>query len=338
MDRKDRLMQGMTRDMAGIEVAPWLAPIAPRRDGWNVRIVDVFDTETLRQRGAADSEQNWRDMSVLEEVDFVGSATEIAALVPADLHGRIDWIVSSHNFEHLPNPIKFLQGCEAILAPGGALTMAVPDKRGCFDVFRPLTETADWIEAFFEDRRRPSPRTLMSSRSSFAGRPDPDGISHAFFIGEPAGALRLERDLAPNFAFWRDGMQGEAYEDAHVTVMTPASLELLLLDARQLGLVGLDLEWVHENGDFEFYLRLRKPADGARAALPDDAAFREARTALMRRILVEQAVHAPRVPVPVPMAPVVNTVPAPWSKRFARRLRSLSRRMRGKPERSHPAH
>ncbi|OIQ69749.1 ubiquinone biosynthesis O-methyltransferase [mine drainage metagenome] len=114
-----------------------------------MRILDVFDRETLQKRGAADMQQNWRDMSLLDEVDYVGSATEVASLVPTELHGTFDYIVSSHNFEHLPNPIKFLQGCASLLKPGGLITMAVPDHRACFDYFRPHTVIGDWLEAYF---------------------------------------------------------------------------------------------------------------------------------------------------------------------------------------------
>lgn len=322
MNRVDRLMQGMTKDMLGIEVAPWLAAIAPRRDGWNLRILDVFDTETLKARGQADPQQAWRDISKLEEVDFVGSATEIAALVPPDLHGAIDYIVSSHNFEHLPNPIKFLQGCEAILVPGGALTMAVPDKRGCFDVFRPLTELGDWIEAMREDRRRPSPRQVFSKHGSFAGclGRTADDTRHSFRIGERAERMAVMGDLFEQYDIWCKSTPDDDYQDAHCTVMTPASLQLLLLEARQLGLIGLDLEWIDESGDFEFYLRLRKPGQGASFTAMDADTLRAERTKLLQRILVEQAAH------------VVGPRPLPWPKRASRHLRAMGRRLRGKPD------
>ena len=51
---------------------------------------------------------------MIEEVDLVGSCTHIGKLVRARGEaGKFDYIVSSRNFEHLPNPIRFLQGCAA---------------------------------------------------------------------------------------------------------------------------------------------------------------------------------------------------------------------------------
>ena len=91
---------------------------------------------------------------MIEDVDLVGSSTHIGELVRARGEaGTFDYVVSSHNFEHLPNPIRFLQGCAEALRPGGILSMAIPDRRACFDYFRPVTRLSDWIQAFVEDRK-----------------------------------------------------------------------------------------------------------------------------------------------------------------------------------------
>ena len=252
MDRTKIILEGIGKEALGIEVAPWLAPVAARRDGYNVRIIDVFDTETLRSRGPADPHQADRDLGLLEEVDWVGSATEIATLVPADLHGKIDYIVSSHNFEHLANPIKFLNGCATVLRPGGILTMAVPDRRGCFDFFRPHTVIGDWIEAFREDRQRPTPRQVFDSKSMSAELRRGDETFHAFHLGENARDIGVTGKLLPQFAVWEAARPADEYTDAHCTVMTPGSLELLLFEARALGLITLETVSLRETDTFEF--------------------------------------------------------------------------------------
>ena len=74
-------------------------------------------------------------------------------------------MISSHNFEHSPNPIRFLQGCGKVLKPGGVLSMALPDKRACFDYFRPHTTLGQWLEAFFAERERPTPAQVFDQDS-----------------------------------------------------------------------------------------------------------------------------------------------------------------------------
>ena len=171
MDRKSIILRGISKSHRGIEVAPWFAPIAPKREGYQCLSLDVFDTATLRTRGAANPEIGEGRVHEIEDVDLVGSATEIASLVTAKREaGTFDYVVSSHNFEHLPNPIRFLQGCQTVLKRGGVLSMALPDRRACFDYFRPVTTTAEWIEAFTQDRRAPTPAGRRTGRACRGAR------------------------------------------------------------------------------------------------------------------------------------------------------------------------
>ena len=121
MTRNEQILRGLNKSMRGLEIAPYFSPLAPKRDGYNCTTLDVFDREELVRRAAADPNIPEEGLGRIEPVDFVGSATEIADLVPSPEHGAFDYIVSSHNFEHLPNPIRFLQGCERLLKPSGIL-------------------------------------------------------------------------------------------------------------------------------------------------------------------------------------------------------------------------
>ena len=79
MDRKVAIRQGIEKSYKGVEVAPWFSPIAPKRQGYNCLVLDVFDTPTLVAK--ANAEPSIPDESVpdIESVDFVGNAIDIAA-------------------------------------------------------------------------------------------------------------------------------------------------------------------------------------------------------------------------------------------------------------------
>ena len=143
MDRNEGVLKYITREQRGIEIGPFHNPLVPRRLGYRPVIVDVFDKETLRARALGDPNIPKDSIELIEEVDIVGSCTDLADLIRSkyDL-GSFDYVVSSHNFEHLPDPIRFLRSCEMVLRPGGFLSMAVPDRRACFDYFRPVTTSA----------------------------------------------------------------------------------------------------------------------------------------------------------------------------------------------------
>lgn len=47
---------------------------------------------------------------------------------------RFNWTVSSHVMEHVPDPIGWLSEIFEVLKPGAVLSLALPDKKFCFDV------------------------------------------------------------------------------------------------------------------------------------------------------------------------------------------------------------
>ena len=59
-----------------------------------------------------------------------------------------DFVLSSHNIEHMANPLKALDEWTRVLKDGGLLLLVVPDKNGTFDHNRPLTSLKHLIDDF----------------------------------------------------------------------------------------------------------------------------------------------------------------------------------------------
>lgn len=321
MDRMARILRGIDKSMLGIEVAPWFAPIASKATGYNVRILDVFDRDALLARAKVDPNLIDRDMGLLEDVDYVGSATEIATIIPPKDLGTFDYIVSSHNFEHLPNPIKFLQGCEKVLKPGGILSIVVPDRRGCFDYFRPNTQLGDWLDAHAANRDRPTQRQVFDLKSQTAFYQRSKEEAGAFTIGTDREQIKISSDLAECYQQYFLDPDDNGYHDAHCTVMTPASLELLLTEIIYLGFVNFEIEEISGTTRFEFFVRLR--FSGPRPT-PTAAEFRAQRAKLMRRVLGD---YVPQVAPGFTATQVRRRL-----KPLATRMRSFGRYLRGKPQ------
>ncbi len=298
MNRRDRITKHVAKAQRGIEVGPWFNGLTPKRDGYDCIVMDVFDTATLRSRAAADATISDEQAALIEDVDIAGSSVAIGDLVrERGEAGTFDYILSSHNFEHLPNPIRFLQGCAEALRPTGILSMAIPDHRYCFDYFRPLTRLSDWVQSFYDDQQRPSLAQAFEGRLAFA---------HYMANGEkrfdlspivPAGAVACDIELADEWASWASHMEkhGAAYRevehgyiDAHCSVFTPASFELLVRDCGYLGLTRFKIAEVSAEGA-EFHAHLRLAEHRSDLHPPH---YAEVRTRLLHRVRDEEAENA----------------------------------------------
>lgn len=237
-------------------------PMVAKRDGYNVHALDVFSREQL-QRNIADDP--YLSVSVeLENVDFAGSAIEIAELAPEEEHGQHDAILSSHNFEYLPNPIKFSQDCERTRKPGGKLIMAVPDARAAFDIHRPLTTVGEWLEAWLEDRERPTPKQIFEHHGlmSFSADEGPKVPCSGF---DMEGHAIFSDELQHCFDRWTGERNDDTYSDAHSTVMIRASVEAIILEIKILGLVSLERCTLRSlPGGYEFMIRVQKTTNPKR--------------------------------------------------------------------------
>lgn len=321
MDRMARILRGLDKTMLGLEIAPWFAPIAPKSTGYNVRVLDVFDRPTLLARAKLDPDLVNRDMSLVEEVDFVGSATEIGAIIPEKDLGTFDYIVSSHNFEHLANPIKFLQGCAKVLKPGGLLSIVVPDRRGCFDYFRPNTQLGDWLDAYATNRDRPLPRQVFDLKSNLSYFQDGPRKLGAFSVGETRSSVMLSGNLTEAYKkYYLDPLE-DGYHDAHCTVMTPASLEMLLTETQYLGFVDFTIEEVSATVGCEIFVRLRFGQSGQK---PTEEEFHKQRQALQHRVLQDYVLQL--IPVRSDSKRLFKTTP------LTRKIRGFGRYLRGKPD------
>jgi predicted SAM-dependent methyltransferase len=242
----------ITRDKKILEIGPLLRPMAAKRDCYNVYIVDKLDRDGLmrhyRHLGS--------DVHLIEEVDFVWEDGTLLDSIPNEHHSTFDVVFLSHVLEHVPDPLGFLKSCHSLLKPGGVISIALPDKRYCFDLFRPLSTTADWLEASRNRDAVHTRKTLFeTSITAVAKRgmiswPDKDAI-----IAEQMTFVTMSLGEAFR-TYYRKG-QSNAYIDCHAWVFTPASFALIAHECYALGVCGLSLESVTTTQNGEFFAHLQ---------------------------------------------------------------------------------
>lgn len=241
----------------GLEIGPSYNPLLPKSQGYNVETVDHASADELRQKyksmdGAADR---------IEEVDYISDGSPLTEVIGEK--ARYDFIVASHVIEHVPDLVRFLQDCQSLLKEDGTLVLAVPDKRYCFDTFRPLTSIGGVLQAYEERRTRHSTATIFDYLFHYAKRGEQD-----VWIEPDRQGLRLVHSASETMKRTEAAGASNGYTDAHAWVFVPESFAFIIDALRSLALVNfrVDKNTAYDGPTFkhEFYVVLKKslaPAD-----------------------------------------------------------------------------
>ena len=158
MNRKQKALAYVDLAGRGLEIGPSYHPLLPKSSGARVETVDhanrVELIEKYRGYGVPPGK-----IAAIENVDHIWVDGSLVDVVGE--RGAFDYILASHVIEHMVDFIGFLQDCEALLREGGALSLVVPDKRFCFDVFQPLTTVGMTVDAHRAGARVHPPGTVI---------------------------------------------------------------------------------------------------------------------------------------------------------------------------------
>lgn len=240
----------------GLEIGPSYNSVVPKREGFKVEIVDHADRETLVEK----YRPHGVNIDNIEEVDHVWNGTSYSELTG---HRKFyDWIIASHVIEHVPDMIGFAKDCEAVMRDGGVLSLAVPDKRYCFDRFRALTGVHSLIDAHMTGMRNHSPGRVADyflNVVQLSGRIAWDA-DHAF--GKSIGEIGFVHGADAAKSGITAVAESNAYLDIHAWCFTPSSFRLLIEDLYTLGFIPLREAHFHNTVGVEFFMALSTDGQG----------------------------------------------------------------------------
>lgn len=267
-----RLLASATRSELILEIGAGYNPVAPKAAGWRTHVVDHASREVLQAKYAAASV----DINAIEEVDTIWQDGSLDEALPPRLLGQADLIVASHVLEHLPDLIGFLRSASRIIRPGGRFSVAFPDRRYCFDCFKPWTTTGDLLDAHARKLNRHSIKTAFNHMAysavvegQLAWGPRPI---------TPPTLLDPFATAADTVAAFREGAE---YKDYHAWHFSPAGFELTMLELNALGLLDWRIETLAGPENFEFFILLRH---GAGECLANDTLQRRRRELLIQQL------------------------------------------------------
>lgn len=251
MSREDIVLKHINKNDLGIEIGPSISPFAPKKEGFNVHIIDHLSKEGLREKYM----DHGISLDKIEEVDFVWSGEKYT-----DLTGKKNnykWVTASHVIEHTPDFISFLNDIEELLADDGVLSLVVPDKRYYFDHFRPLTGLGQIIDAKVESRRTHTPGTLVEYPMNVVKK----GNNIAWGAGYP-GEYEFVHTREQALEWFDFSQTRDEYVDSHAWCFSINSFRIIIEDLYQLGFTRLrELDFSPCFG-CEFYITLSREETG----------------------------------------------------------------------------
>lgn len=279
----------------GLEIGPLHSTAVPKSLA-DVRYLDVFDRHALCEHYADDPGV---PTELIPDIDYVLFDGERVRSIPETVgqSASFDWVMASHVIEHVPDAIGWLDEIASITVDGGALVLAVPDRRYCFDLHRPGTSLGQMLQAHELGDRVPSIRAVYDYKRGHASVRAPD-----IWAGNPVGYENRIYTLSQVQECAARARAGE-YVDSHVWLFTPGSFVEQVIELRTLGLTAWRIESLipTRRNELEFYAVLRRlPRSGHWPAelfagephpgtMPDWVAEAAATTRELDRVRVENA-------------------------------------------------
>jgi hypothetical protein len=135
----------------------------------------------------------------------------------------------------------------------GPLSLAVPDKRYCFDRFRPLTGIGRVIDASHNPQKIYSAGTVAEYFLTVVSKG-----GHIAWDADEKGEFKLVHSLEQAKQAIRDVGERGTYLDVHEWCFTPTSFRLMMRDLFELGFIQLKELAFHPSQGSEFYIALSR--------------------------------------------------------------------------------
>ncbi|MEM9903600.1 MAG: methyltransferase domain-containing protein [Cyanobacteria bacterium P01_D01_bin.44] len=263
MSRKEIILRHINKAGCGVEIGPSHNPIAPKREGYKVHVIDHMDQAQLieKYKHHAVNTEN------IEAVDFVWQGEPYATLTGKEKY--YDWVIASHMIEHTPDLIGFLNDCDTILKDDGVIFLVVPDKRYCFDHYRPITGLAKIIDSHFHKNTIHTPGTVAEFFLNAVAKAE-----NIAWIPGTMGDYKNVHTLEQAKQGMKSVLEQSAYLDVHAWCFVPHSFRLIIHDLFCLGLIPFQEIDFCETQGHEFYITLGRTGQG----------ITQSRLALLKRV------------------------------------------------------
>jgi SAM-dependent methyltransferase len=144
------------QDKMILEVGPLAFPSMNIQKS-NIHTVDYFSKEELIENYKND--KNVDKNKICDVTYVIKDAINYNEIIPKIFDGCF----SSHNIEHVPCLITFLNNISSILKDNSYFFLCIPDYRYCFDHFRNPSHIFEVLDSFYNKQNKPSAISHLES-------------------------------------------------------------------------------------------------------------------------------------------------------------------------------
>ncbi len=243
-----------------LEIGPLCFPLS---NGQNKKTLDYFTTDELKENYKNDKNV---DIEKIVSIDYCIKDVEKYSDV---IDITFDYCISSHNIEHTPCMITFLNNVSSVLKKDGLFFLAIPDYRFCFDHFRNPTTILDVLNAYYTKRKMPDPLNILENKFMLTHNFSIDHWNEYkksytnMFVGinNYESFLNNKKDeIINNIEAIKNIIGNKKYIDSHCWKLTPFIFSYIIDILNKTGLINLSICRLYNTlkNSNEFYTILKK--------------------------------------------------------------------------------
>lgn len=247
-----------------LEIGPLAYPCMPVNQP-NVHTVDYFSVDELKENYKNDKNV---DITKICNVTYViKDKTKYKEIIPT----IFDYCFSSHNIEHVPCVITFLNNVSSILKQNSYFFLCIPDYRYCFDHFRNPSNIFEVLDSYYNKLDKPSAVSYLESKYLTCHN---DSVKHwealdktiknifvsmnenkSFYNNQKNRIIDEIEIIKQNYEICKN-----EYIDAHCWKFTPFTFRNIIEILYKTKYIDFEIERVYKTlkGSNEFYVILKK--------------------------------------------------------------------------------
>ena len=229
----------------------------------NIKTIDYFSQDELKENYKNDPNVN---------IDKIGKVSYIIKdnVKYLDIiNERFDFVFSSHNIEHVPCFITFLNNISSVLKSNSYFCLCIPDYRYCFDHYRNPTTIFDILDSYYNKRNKPSPINILESRYLVC---ENNSVLHWNTLEKSYNNIfitlkehddfnsKIKNNIIDNIDNIKKIYQNDTYIDSHVWKFTPLIFKTIIEILQATKYIDFSILRLYKTlkNSCEFYVILQK--------------------------------------------------------------------------------